>query len=173
MAAALLVVGVAAFCMIAFGICRTGQCAEPAPPVASPDEPPKRDYRRVIVAVYYMPGTDPKTERRWIFGRRREHKAPCPGCVLQQSHEQRLMEARPDAFWGLSGDGKTPNSIVSFSGKEVSYPKQTDSGIALWPTTIVYAGTPGSWGEERYRMTGYTAKDFDRLIQMIDWAAEY
>lgn len=129
---------------------------------------PRRDYARVIVAVYHMPGTDAQ-QAGGLFKRRRV----CPACEVAKGDEPRMMESRPDVFWGVSSDGMTPGIITTASGAEQRFRQTKADNIRLYPLFVIYSGTPGLWGDERFRMTGYQSSDYDRLMQLIDWAAEY
>lgn len=132
----------------------------------------KRDYRRVVVGVYYMPGSSPESPTQSTLGRRRRAGPVCPACDLFKRDEQRLMEERPDVWFGISADGWNPTKTITFNGEHRHYGR-SKTGIDTWPTIIVFSGTPGSWGQERFRMTGYAPEDYEKVVQMIDWAAEY
>ena len=118
----------------------------------------EHDFRRVIVAVFYMPV-------------RRGRPGFCPGCEVLKKDIPHIMQALPDVFFGFSEDGKTPPVISTDNGESRRY-RQSPSRLSKYPTVVIYTGQPGTWGEPIYQITGYEIGDKAKLEQMIKWAAE-
>lgn len=126
--------------------------------VSAETDHPEHDFRRVIVAIYHMPK---------IRGR-----GYCPACELLDKDLPRIMQNCPDAWFGVSRDGKTPSMLATHNGDSQRFRSQRAARVDCYPRIQIYSGTPGDWGFARYIMCGYSPGDDKKLQSMIQWAAE-